>query len=165
MTSTPQPLAIPDSARRRWFAGMAALGGIGLLAASGPSNAWGRRGDLDPEERLRRLDYRMDRLVREVGGTPAQKERLVAIASAAMTELQPIRQQRRAARVQGLDLLAAPVIDRRALEQARVTQMQAADAASRRMSQAMADAAEVFTPEQRVKVTEHLKKRMARRRG
>lgn len=165
MTPTPQSHATPNDPRRRWFAGMAVLGGIGLLAASGPSNAWGRRGDLEPEERLRRLDYRMGRLVREVGGTPAQKERLVAIASAAMTELQPIRQQRRAARMQGLDLLAAPVIDRRALEQARVTQMQAADAASRRMSQAMADAAEVFTPEQRVKVAEHLKKRMARRRG
>jgi len=165
MTPTPQPPILPDTSRRRWFAGVAALGGVGLLAASGPSNAWGRRGDLDPEERLRRLDYRLGRLVREVGGTPQQKERLVAIAAAAMAELQPLRQQRRAARVQGLDLLAAPVIDRRALEQARTTQMQAADAASRRMSQAMADAAEVFTPEQRVKVAEHLKQRITRRRG
>jgi Spy/CpxP family protein refolding chaperone len=70
----------------------------------------------------------------------------------------------RQARRTGLELLAMPVIDRQALEQLRAMQMQAADAKSRRMTQAMAEAAEVLTPEQRVKVAERLKQRMDRRR-
>jgi Spy/CpxP family protein refolding chaperone len=104
-------------------------------------------------------------MIKEVGGTADQKTRLVAIATAAMADLRPLREQMRQARRAGLDLLAAPVIDRRALEQARVSQMQLADARSRRLVQAFADAADVLTPEQRVKVAEHLKSRMERRRG
>jgi Spy/CpxP family protein refolding chaperone len=57
-------------------------------------------------------------------------------------------------------LLAAPTIDRAALEQARVARMQVEDARSRRIVQAMADAAEVLTPEQRTKVAERFAKRM-----
>lgn len=156
--------AKPEDARRRWFAGLAALGGLGLLAAQAQAQGWGRH-HLDPEERARRLDWRIGRMIKEVGGTADQKTRLVAIATAAMADLRPLREQMRQARRAGLDLLAAPVIDRRALEQARVSQMQLADARSRRLVQAFADAADVLTPEQRVKVAEHLKHRMERRRG
>jgi len=60
-------------------------------------------------------------------------------------------------------LLAAPTIDRAALEQVRVAQMQSADARSRRTLQAMADAAEVLTPEQRAKAAERMRRRMERR--
>ena len=58
-----------------------------------------------------------------------------------------------------MELLAAPTVDRTALEQLRVAQIQSADARRRRVLQAMADAAEVLTPEQRVKAAERLKKR------
>jgi protein CpxP len=153
----------PQRTRRRWFAGLAALGGLALLGAQAQAHGWGRRERLDPEEMARRMDYRIGRMVQDVGGTPEQKNRLVAIATAAMAELKPLREQARDARRRGLELLSAPVIDKVALEQARAAQMQAADARSRRMTQAMADAAEVFTPEQRVKVAERLKHRMERR--
>jgi protein CpxP len=150
----------PDS-RRRWFAGLAAVGGLALLGAQAQAHAWGR---LDPEERARRMEWRVGRLVEEAGGTPQQKDRLVAIATAALADLRPLREQMRESRRRGLELLATPVIDRRALEQVRATQMQLADAKSRRTVQAMADAAEVLTPEQRLKVAERLKQRMDRRR-
>lgn len=153
----------PENTRRRWFAGLAALGGLGLLGAHAQAQAWGRRERPDPEEMARRMGWRIGRLVDDVGGTPQQKERLVAIASAAMAELKPLREQARAARRRGLELLSAPVIDRVALEQARAAQMQAADARSRSTVQAMAEAAEVFTPEQRVKVAGRMKHRMERR--
>lgn len=85
---------------------------------------------------------------------------------AALDALRPLRDQRRAARARGRDLLGAPTIDRAALEQARAAQMQAADAASRRMAQAMADATEVLTPEQRAKAVDRMKRRMeSPRRG
>ncbi|MDB5875115.1 MAG: hypothetical protein JWQ07_4557 [Ramlibacter sp.] len=157
---TPQP----GKNRRRWFAGLAALSGLGLLGAGAHAQGWGRhRGGVDPEEMARRMDWRIGRLVKDVGGTPQQKDRLVAIATAALADLRPLREQRRAARQRGMALLAAPAIDRAALEQLRAAQMQAADASSRRMVQAMADAAEVLTPEQRVKAGERLKQRMERR--
>ena len=153
----------PQNLRRRLFAGLAAVGGLGLLAAQTEARGWGG-GPVEPEERARRLDYRIGRMVREAGGTPQQKDRLVAIAAAAMADLKPLRDQVRQARRRGLELLAAPSIDRVALEQVRVAQMQAADAKSRRTLQAMAEAAEVLTPEQRVKVAERLKQRLERGR-
>ena len=152
----------PQNTSRRWFAGTAALGGLALLGAQAQAQGWGRP---DPAERARRLDWRIGRIVQEVGGNADQKARLVAIATAAMADLRPLRDQMRQARRAGLDLLSAAVIDRRALEGVRAAQMQAADARSRRMVQAFADAADVLTPEQRVKVAEHLKRRMERRRG
>jgi Spy/CpxP family protein refolding chaperone len=101
--------------------------------------------------------------VHAVGATSQQKDRLVAIATAALADLRPLREQQRASRLRGMQLLAAPTIDRAALEQVRVAQMQAADARSRRMVQAMADAAEVLTPEQRAKAAERMQRRMERR--
>jgi protein CpxP len=153
----------PENPRRRWFAGLAALGGLSLLGGPAQAHGWGRGERLDPEEMARRLDWRIGRLVKDAGGTPQQKDRLVAIATAALTEMKPLREQARAARRRGLELLAAPSVDRNGLEQVRVTQMQLADARSRRMLQAMADAADVLTPEQRTRVAERLKHRMERR--
>lgn len=164
MSTPSQDSLQPGNSRRRWFAGLAALCGLGLLGTQAQAHGWGRRAVLDPEEMARRMDWRIGRLVKEAGGTPEQKDRLVAIATAALADLRPLREQMRESRRGGLELLAAPVIDRRALEQLRATQMQVADARSRRMAQAMAEAAEVLTPEQRVKVAERLKQRMDRRR-
>jgi Spy/CpxP family protein refolding chaperone len=159
----------PDSSKpgnigRRWFAGLAAFGGLGLLAATAQAHGWRRHGGMDGEEGARRIERRIERLVKAVDATPQQKDRLVAIATAAVADLRPLREQQRASRLRGMQLLAAPTIDRAALEQVRVTQMQAADARSRRMVQAMADAAEVLTPEQRVKAAERMKRRMEWRR-
>ncbi len=164
MTTDSQHSPQPDTGRR-WFAGLAALGGLGLLAgqAQAQAHGWGRRAAADPAEMDRRLDWRIDRLVKSVGGTPEQKERLVAIARAARADLQPIREQLRQTRQAGLDLLAAPVIDKRAFEQLRVTRMQLAEARSKRRTQAWIDSAEVLTPEQRARWAERWKQRMGRR--
>jgi periplasmic protein CpxP/Spy len=164
MTTPSDDSLLSGKTRRRWFAGLAALGGLGLLGAQAQAQEWGRRHHLDPEEMAHRLDWRIGRLIKDVGGTPDQKNRLVAIWTAALADLQPLREQLRQARRAGLQLLAATVIDRRALEQQRVAQMQLADARSKRMVQAMADAAEVLTPEQRLKVAERMKRRMEHRR-
>jgi Spy/CpxP family protein refolding chaperone len=153
----------PETSRRRWFAGLAALGCVGLLSKHAHAQGWGRGEPLDPEEMARRLNWRIGRLINDVGGTPQQKDQLVAIATAALADLKPLREQARAARRQGLDLLAAPTVDRAALEQLRATQMQLADTSSRRVLQAMADASDVLTPDQRTKVADRLKQRMDRR--
>jgi periplasmic protein CpxP/Spy len=152
------------SSRRRWFAGLAALAALGAAGTAAYAHG-GRHHSLDPAERERRLEWRIDRLVQELGGTPDQKERLAAIARTAMADLQPMREQARETRRQGMALLAAPSIDRAALERVRAARMQAEDARSRRIVQAMADASEVLTPEQRANAAERLQQRMQRWRG
>jgi Spy/CpxP family protein refolding chaperone len=162
MSNTDADSSQPNIARR-WFAGFAALGGIGLLAAGAQAHGRRRHGGPDGEESARRIERRIERLVKAVSATPQQKDRLVAIASAAQADLRPLREQQRASRLRGMQLLEATTIDRAALEQVRVAQMQAGDGRSRRMVQAMADAAEVLTPEQRAKAAERMQRRMERR--
>jgi Spy/CpxP family protein refolding chaperone len=165
MTTSSVSSEAAQSLRRRWLAGLAALGSLGFIGTQAHAHGWGRRGAVDPEERARRLDWRIGRMVKDVGGTAQQKDRLVAIASAAMGDLGPLRDQARQARLRSLDLLAAPVVDKMALEEQRVVQMRASDARSRRTVQAMAEAAEVLTPDQRAKLVARIKQRADRRRG
>lgn len=114
-------------------------------------------GKMNPERAEKRIERTVDRLLAD--GTPEQKAKVVAIAKAAFNDLRPLREKSRAARAQGIKLLAQPTVDRAALEQVRQTQQQLADQRSRRITQALADAAEVLTPAQRVKVAEQLGKR------
>ncbi len=102
-------------------------------------------------ERIDRMAYR---LVRSVDGTPEQEIRIREIARAAAKEIGEMRTQGRDLRKQGMDLLKAPTIDRAAIESLRSRQMALQDSISKRMSTAFADAAEVLTPEQRVKLAE-----------
>ena len=77
-----------------------------------------------------------------------------------MKDLLPLRERARAARQRGIDLLAGDRVDRGALEALRGEQIGLADQASRRLSQALADAAEVLTPEQRKNIAQRLQRRM-----
>lgn len=114
----------------------------------------------DPARFERRMEQRIARMVTQVGGTAEQRDRIVAIMKTAAADRAKLREQGRGLRGQGLALLKAPTIDRAALEQQRSQRLALFDAVSRRMTTAIADAAEVLTPEQRVKFAE-----MAERRG
>jgi Spy/CpxP family protein refolding chaperone len=89
-----------------------------------------------------------------------QKSRVASIAKAAMADLRPAHAQFRQAHARAHELLMAPVIDRAALEQLRAAQMQQMDFISRRILAAVEDAAELLTPAQRAKFTDHLKASM-----
>ena len=78
-----------------------------------------------------------------------QQARLAAIASAATRDLLPLREKAVAARRQALALLTATTIDRAAMEQVRAEQMQLAEAATKRVAQALADAGEALSADQR----------------
>jgi len=103
------------------------------------------------------------RLVRAVDGSPEQKEKISAIAKAAAQDLGELRKQGGDLRRQGMELLKAPTVDRAAIEALRSRQIEVADALSKRLSAALADIAEVLTPEQRVKLAERMQSHHGRR--
>ena len=152
------------STGRRVFGGLAALGALGALAsrvsAQSPAPAAGGRPGPNPEDMLKHAERRIDHMVKAVGGTAEQKDKLLALAKNAMTEMKPLREQVRTARMKGMALLSAASIDRAGIERLRTEQMGAMDAVSKRMVAHMADAAEVFTPEQRAKLSTMAKERM-----
>jgi periplasmic protein CpxP/Spy len=132
--------------------------GIGFKAFAN-----GRRhghGPIDPANLDKHLDRMLKHLYVEIDATEAQKQQLTPIAKAAVKDLLPLREQARAARQRGIELLAGDRVDRGALEALRGEQIGLADQASRRLSQALADAAEVLTPEQRKNIAQRLQRRM-----
>jgi periplasmic protein CpxP/Spy len=147
--------------RRITLAGLA--GGVGALfggrAFAHGHGRWG--GGHDFNERIERM---VKHLAVEVDATPEQQQKLTAIAKSAAKDLEPLRGQAMETRKQAMELLSAPSIDRAAIEKLRVSKLQRADAASKRITQAFADAAEVLTPEQRKKLAEHAGRMRGHRR-
>lgn len=167
--ASPSPRGFRRILSRRWrVAGLAAAvaGALALGACShGPHRGWGdgaMSGQMDPERAARFTEKMADRIVSAVDGTPEQKQRIATIAQAATTDLMPMREKLRDGRRRSMELLRAPTIDRGAIETLRVEQIALADGASKRLAQAMADTAEVLTPEQRVKLADRMQRRMGR---
>ena len=159
---------------RRWtLAGLAAVaaGAFGfhsvLHAGDGPGCGPGRfmrhggPGPMDAETVAKFIDWRVSAMLSKVDATPEQKTRIGDIAKAAAREMAPLREQHRAARAKAMELLVAPTVDRAALEKLRAEELQLAETLSRRVTQAVADAAEVLTPAQREKLAQRWKERHA----
>ena len=115
-------------------------------------------GSMDPAKADERIERMVKHFAVEVNATPEQTAKLTQIAKAAGKDLRPLREKARDARKRGMELLSAPTLDRAAIERLRAEQMQAADAVSKRMSLAFADAAEVLTPEQRAALVGRLER-------
>lgn len=158
--------------KRRWaiagIGGALAAGLITLTAfGNGGPGGHGHHGhhrhgmfsEMSPEQASKRIDKMVNWVLDDVSATAEQKQRVAQIAKEAVQEMMPMRAQHKAARGRAVDLLAQPTIDRAAIEQLRVEEMQLGEAASKRLTKAIADAAEVLTPEQRVKLAAEWKKR------
>ncbi len=109
-------------------------------------------GGFDPA----RAEERADRMIRhisvEVDATAEQQEKLRGIVKNAVKDMLPMREKIFAARQQARDLLFGQSVDRAAIEKLRSEQIGTVDALSKRFTQALADAAEVLTQEQRRKL-------------
>jgi len=166
------PAVTPKRQRgSRWMMAGIAAAVIGAFTFAGISYADGTAGvdgghhgmmgwhggQMDPEKAAQRIDHMVDRMLSD--GTAAQKTQVATIIKTAMADLKPLREQHRAARQQGIKILSQATIDRAALEQVRVSELQLADQVSKRMTQALADVADVLTPEQRARVAARLTKR------
>jgi Spy/CpxP family protein refolding chaperone len=166
MTEQSNPAA---GRRRRWpalvavafvaaFTGAAATTAVGQWRP-GWGHGWGpgfMHGPMSPAQIEDRVDRGIRHAAIELDATPEQQEKLRAIARAAVKDLVPMGEKAHAARERAVQLLLQPKVDRAAIEAFRAEQMALADAASRRLAQALGDIAEVLTPEQRQKAHELL---------
>jgi Spy/CpxP family protein refolding chaperone len=107
------------------------------------------------------IERRVNRVLGLVDASTEQRQKVRAILESAGNDLYPIRQQRMENRKQIGQALAAATIDRAKIEALRQEQLKLNDTTSKRMTDAITDAAEVLTPAQRAE----LAKRMERRRG
>jgi periplasmic protein CpxP/Spy len=101
----------------------------------------------------------------EVDATDEQKSRIQSIVQAATTDIRALHDQHSGAREELKQILSAPTIDRARLESLRSGHILLADQASQRLVTAIADAAEVLTPEQRAELGRKMAERHERRHG
>jgi periplasmic protein CpxP/Spy len=106
------------------------------------------------------IDARADRMIRhlavEIDATNAQQAKLKAILHDTVKDVLPVREKMLAARMTARELLTQPTIDRAALEKLRADQIATHEAVSKQIVQAVADAADALTPEQRRKIVDML---------
>lgn len=145
------------------FLGVAAVLTAGGLQAFGFGPfRHGACGSMDPAQVEKKIDRIAGWIVEDLGGTPDQQAKLAAIAKGAAKDLAPIHDELVVGRREAVEILTAAQIDRAALEAHRVRQMQLLTTVSERLTTAVADAAEVLTPEQRVKAADKLARHVAR---
>jgi periplasmic protein CpxP/Spy len=104
------------------------------------------------------IDDRIDRMTKhmaiELDATADQQVKVANILKAAVADLRPLHEKAHATRAEAVTLLTAPTIDRSAIERLRAEKIGLAETASKRIAQALADAADVLSPEQRRKLAD-----------
>lgn len=133
-------------------------GGFGPRHWGGGPGGWGHHrmhGEMTPDRAKEHVARIIDRFGRHIDATDEQKQKLTAIGTALATDMLPLHQKMHETRKRGIELLRQPTVDRAAVEAFRAEQIAAADTASKRLTQALTDAAEVLTPEQRAKIAQH----------
>lgn len=130
----------------------------GFMGPGGP-------GQMDPESMQRRTEAMVKYWLADLDATEAQEKQIAGIMATTMRELAPLREKHREARKQAMEALSRPQVDRGALETIRAQELQLADQVSRRITQSLADAADVLTPPQRAKLAEKMQQRRHRHRG
>ena len=176
MSATKQTPDLEQGPRRRFFkrAAIATLiggiaAGIGIKAFAHGPGGWHRggfmAGPLDPAQVDEHLERMLKHLYVEIDATGEQKQKLAPIVKQAAKDLLPLREKMQAARKQAVELLTRDAVDRAAIEALRAEHIQLAEQVSRRIAQALGDAAEVLTPAQRKELAARMEKHRGWRHG
>lgn len=138
------------------------------ISASVAVSAWAQPGGhgrgvmvfgASPERMARGIDHMLDGL----NASDAQRNQIKQIAQAAAADMKAQREAGRALRDKAAQIFAASTVDAAAAEAVRQQMLVQHDQGSRRMMQAMLEASQVLTPEQRAKLGERMKQRNAQR--
>ncbi len=115
------------------------------------------------------IEARIERMVKhvaiEIDATQEQQEKITALVTAAAKDLKPVHDRMRATGKEIHGLLLADTIDRAALEQLRAERLADAERISKNLVSALADVAEVLSPEQRKALDERIKEFRSMGRG
>ncbi len=95
------------------------------------------------------IERGVERLGWVTDASTEQKQKINAIAQKTADDIFALRAKHLEARKQVIDTLAAPTVDRAKLETLRADQMKLAETATKRVTDAVADIADVLTPAQR----------------
>jgi periplasmic protein CpxP/Spy len=169
--SSPPPIPAPAPRSRRGtfviaMLAVALIAGVtgGMLSSAfGQGGGWHHAGwrhggmlggSLTPAQVDDRIDRMTKHMAIELDATTDQQVKIANIAKAAAADLRALHEKAHATRNQAVTLLTAPTIDRTAIERLRTEQIGLAETASKRIAQALADASEVLSPEQRRKAAD-----------
>jgi len=123
------------------------VGGAAAVAAAGMDQSPWRQG-----ARLTFVQRAVARALDSVGASAAQEAKVHDIVAAKFAEVAPKPYDHEALRKQALDLLAAPTIDRAAVERLRVDAVATFDAKSKALVGGLLDVADQLTPAQRAQL-------------
>ena len=148
--------------RRHWLIGAALAGAfvaggltLPIIAAQAQDAAMsGMMGGPGHAQMHAAMMAHVEQMLDKVGATPEQKSKIEAILHAGFGSMGAMHAGMQSTHARLHQLLTAPTIDRQALEALRASQIASLDQASRKMVDAMADAAEVLTPAQRARLAE-----------
>jgi periplasmic protein CpxP/Spy len=116
---------------------------------------WGHHA-MNPEAAKEHLQIASKWALRDIDASPAQQDQVNRILAGAVDDLFRMRQKHQSNREAFAAQLGGATIDRAALEEIRKSEMALADEASQKFVQALADVADVLTPEQRRALIEHV---------
>ena len=158
MSESPSP--VTSTKRGRWIASIVAasalfIAGVAAVAAhgSGFGHGWSE------EQVAEHIQDHVEDMLKGIDATAEQRTQVADILKAAAHDVLSIREQHVAAHAKLKEVLSAAQIDRAQLETLRQQQVQAIDSATQRLSAALADAAEVLSPEQRKQLFDNIEKR------
>jgi Spy/CpxP family protein refolding chaperone len=136
------------------------VGGASVWAVGRDGGPFGHRhflhgrhgGPIDPARARQHVEMGVGWVLGTVDATPEQEQRVKSIATGALSDLLPLRDRHHNNREAFRAALTGATVDREALEAARRDELKLAEEASARLVSAIADAAEVLTPEQRAEL-------------
>lgn len=139
-------------------AALALAGGVMQVAQAMPEGGMGRHGMGHHGMGPGGHGPVMGRALDAAGASAEQRAKIQEIMKAAREDVRKTREASGDLRGQMRQLMNATTIDARAVEALRQKMLAQHDAVSKRMTQAMLDAAAVLTPEQRQKLSEQMAK-------
>lgn len=169
--ATPAPVA-ETKARSPWgrriligAGALAVVAGVGVAGAmsGGFGHKWGHHGFGKHGMMRDFAEFRIERMMGEIGASTEQTDKIKTIFSETAEQVMPgmgkgdgngPRGPFGPMREQMMELMKAPTIDRAAIEKLRAEHVAMMDEKSKVVAKAVADAAEVLTAEQRLKLIE-----------
>lgn len=139
-------------------AALALAGGVMQVAQAMPEGGMGRHGMGHHGMGPGGHGPMMGRALEAAGASAEQRAKIQEIMKAAREDVRKTQEASGDLRAQMRQLMNAATVDARAVETLRQKMLAEHDAVSRRMTQAMLDAAAVLTPEQRQKLSEQMGK-------